>query len=74
LKARRAEVELGQRADGYIEVLSGLDLNDKVITEGIIRVREGSDLRLQERSMLSPQGALAERSRGGGGAASTAAN
>lgn len=55
LIARRVKVELGQRAEGYIEVVSGLDPGDKVITEGIIRVREGSELRLRDKSMLSPE-------------------
>ena len=55
LIARRVKVELGQRAEGYIEVVSGLDLGDRVITEGIIRVREGSELRLRDKSMLSPE-------------------
>ena len=58
-KARRVEVELGQRADGYIEILSGLASGDQVITEGIIRVREGSELRLHDRSLLAPAGSLA---------------
>src|SRR6056297_1647989 len=48
LKARRIEVELGQRADGYIEVVSGLEAGDRVITEGIIRVREGSELKVRD--------------------------
>ncbi len=55
LIARRVKVELGQRAEGYIEVVSGLDPGDNVITEGIIRVREGSELRLRDKSMLSPE-------------------
>lgn len=64
-KARRVEIELGQRADGLIEVVSGLSRDDKVITEGIIRVREGSEIRIRDRSMLAPEGTMA---RGGGGA------
>ena len=72
-KARRVEVDLGQRADGYIEVVSGLSSDDKVITEGIIRVREGAEVRLRERTMLSPEGALAGR-RGGGANGSAGAS
>lgn len=70
LKARRVEVQLGQRADGYIEVVSGLTAGDKVITEGIIRVREGSDIRLQDKSILAPDSTIA----GSGPSASGAAN
>ncbi|MEO1322345.1 MAG: efflux RND transporter periplasmic adaptor subunit [Pseudomonadota bacterium] len=70
LKARRIEVELGQRAEGYIEVLSGLAAGDRVITEGIIRVREGSEVRLQDKSLLDPGRSLA----GGGAGGPSAAN
>lgn len=73
-KARRVEVELGQRADGFIEILSGLASGDQVITEGIIRVREGSEIRLQDRSLLAPAGSLAGGGRGGANGAAGAAN
>ncbi|MEM7493684.1 MAG: efflux RND transporter periplasmic adaptor subunit [Pseudomonadota bacterium] len=53
--ARRAPVELGARSDGYIEVLSGIQLGDQIITEGIIRVREGAPIIIRDRSMLEPQ-------------------
>ena len=70
LKARRAEVQLGQRADGFIEVVSGLAAGDQVIVEGIIRVREGTEIRLQDRSLLAPDSTMA----GSGPSASGAAN
>ena len=66
LKARRVEVELGQRAEGFIEVMSGLTPGDQVIVEGIIRVREGSEINVQDRSLLAPD---APRSGGRPGAA-----
>ena len=59
LKARRIEVELGQRAEGFIEVKSGLDQGDRVITEGIIRVRDGSELKVEDRWLLEPGGPIA---------------
>nr|WP_070959894.1 efflux RND transporter periplasmic adaptor subunit [Hyphomonas sp. Mor2] len=68
-KARRTEVQLGQRADGYIEVVSGLALGDLVITEGIIRIREGSEVKMQDRRMLDPGGPLT-----GGGPSSGASS
>lgn len=73
-KARRVEVELGQRADGFIEVVAGLSPDDKVITEGIIRVREGTEVRLRERTMLSPEVPLAGRGRGSANGSTGAAN
>lgn len=59
LKARRIEVQLGQRTNGYIEVLSGLAAGDQVITEGIIRVREGSELKVEDKRLLDPGGSAA---------------
>lgn len=73
-KARRVEVQLGQRADGFVEVVSGLSPDDKVITEGIIRIREGAEVRLRERTILSPEGALANRGQGGANGSTGAAN
>ena len=52
--ARRVKVDLGLRSDGYIEILSGLQQGDQVITEGVIRVREGAPVRVQDKSMLYP--------------------
>jgi len=74
LKARRVEVELGQRSDGYIEVRSGLAAGDQVITEGIIRVREGSEIRLEDPSLLDPSGPMADGGGRAGSSASSAAN
>lgn len=55
LVARRIPVDLGQRSDGYIEVVSGLELGEQLVTEGIIRVREGAPIVIRDRSMLEPQ-------------------
>lgn len=54
LKARRAAVKLGLRSGGYVEVLEGLSAGDRIITEGIIRVREGAAVVVRKKSMLSP--------------------
>ncbi|MEL7112274.1 MAG: efflux RND transporter periplasmic adaptor subunit [Pseudomonadota bacterium] len=74
LIARRVEVELGQRANGYIEVVAGLEASDQVITEGIIRVREGSELVLRDKSMLAPVVPGDGRSMAGSSAAIGASN
>lgn len=52
--AKRKEVKLGKFQDGYVELISGLDAGTKVITEGVIRVREGSPVKIQDISMLLP--------------------
>ena len=74
LKARRVEVELGQRADGFIEVKSGLVQGDRVITEGIIRVRDGSELKLQDRSLLDPSRPIVSGGPNAGASAGSVAN
>jgi len=40
-KAARVRVDIGQRRDGKVEVLKGLDLNDMVVTAGQLKLREG---------------------------------
>ncbi|MEM9740675.1 MAG: efflux RND transporter periplasmic adaptor subunit [Pseudomonadota bacterium] len=65
LLARRTEVQLGQRSAGYIEVRDGLSLGDRVVTEGIIRVREGAPVRVRDPAMLQPQPVAGTVSAGG---------
>jgi membrane fusion protein, multidrug efflux system len=71
LIARRKEVKLGLRQAGYVEVMSGLAASEDVITEGIIRVREGAAVEIQDQSMLLPKTMSGKKS-GGGTAGSTA--
>ncbi len=40
-KAQRAIVELGRRAGGQIEILSGLQAGDRVVTDGVVKLRPG---------------------------------
>ncbi len=56
LVARRHEVTLGLRQDGVVQVMTGLERGDRVITEGIIRVRQGSPIVIQEKTLLLPDG------------------
>ena len=70
LAAKRTEVKLGALDNGYLEVLSGLTSSDKVITEGIIRVRNGSPIKIENKSMLNPssnRGNVASGGNAGGG-------
>lgn len=52
--AKRVEVKLGTLEGGYVEVLSGLEKDTLVITEGVIRVRDGSEVIIRDLSMLLP--------------------
>jgi RND family efflux transporter MFP subunit len=42
LAVRRREVRLGSSADGRVEVLQGLDVGERVVTEGLFALSEGS--------------------------------
>ncbi|WP_371396772.1 efflux RND transporter periplasmic adaptor subunit [Fretibacter rubidus] len=68
-KATRIEVKLGALQDGYIEVISGLEAGQRVITEGVIRVREGAEIKIESKDMLKPRvggGMTGNRSSAGG--------
>lgn len=69
LVARRKEVTLGLRQDSYVEVIAGLELGEAVITEGIIRVREGAAVIVRDPSLLLPKG-----SSGSGGSTGASAS
>jgi membrane fusion protein (multidrug efflux system) len=45
-KARRAKVEIGQRRDGMVEILQGLDPADVVVTAGQQKIRDGVPVRV----------------------------
>lgn len=47
-RARRVEVRLGQRLQGEVEVLSGLQLGDAVVVRGIQRLRNDAPVRVVE--------------------------
>ena len=77
LAAKRKEVKLGALDNGYIEVLSGLSQSDRVITEGVIRVRDGAEIKIENESLLIPTARKNEASGGGrasGGGVSAAGN
>lgn len=46
LTARQVEIEVGDRRFGLVEVLSGLEEGDRVVTEGIVKLRDGMNVRL----------------------------
>lgn len=56
---RQKEVETGRRQVGSVEILSGLQPGDRVVTEGIIRVREGAEVIIRDESILYPDGGTA---------------
>ena len=53
-KAVRQKVEIGQRRDGKVEIVSGLAANDLVVTEGHLKMREGVAVKLAEPPGTAP--------------------
>ena len=45
-KAERRIVKMGDRQMGYVEILSGLEEGEEVVTEGVVNVSEGSILKV----------------------------
>lgn len=45
-KAVKTEIELGERKPGWVQVLSGIEAEQSVITQGTLRVRDGSSVRV----------------------------
>lgn len=54
--AQQRVVKIGARSEGYVEILDGLSIGERIVTEGIIRVRQGSEVLLKDKSMLTPAG------------------
>jgi membrane fusion protein (multidrug efflux system) len=48
LVARERMIETGERRFGSVEVLSGLELGERIVTEGIVKLRDGAVVRLAE--------------------------
>ncbi|MEO8463777.1 MAG: efflux RND transporter periplasmic adaptor subunit [Gammaproteobacteria bacterium] len=58
LTARQQQIEIGGRRFGTVEVKSGLEAGDTIVIEGIVKLRDGIQVRLDEAA-----GAVSERSR-----------
>ena len=51
----RRRIEIGARRPGRVEVLSGLELGEQVVTEGTHRVRPGGGVRIVEVAGAAPE-------------------
>jgi membrane fusion protein (multidrug efflux system) len=47
-KATRVKVETGQRRDGKVEILSGVNRDDTIVTAGQIKLRDGAQVRVAD--------------------------
>jgi len=55
-RVRRTEVRTGQHLNGRVEIVSGLRPGQRVVTEGIIKVTDGMEVRLQGQGQGRPGG------------------
>jgi membrane fusion protein (multidrug efflux system) len=62
--ARQQQIEVGGRSFGVVEVLSGLAEGDVIVTEGIVKLRDGSPVRVED-----ADAAISERTQNVEGAA-----
>lgn len=56
-KAERRIVKMGELQAGYVEILSGLEEGDEVVTEGVVNVSEGSILNIINPAITDAQAA-----------------
>ena len=47
-RIRRQQIRIGRRMPGHVEVLDGLAEGERVVTEGVLRVRAGVEVRVLE--------------------------
>jgi len=47
-RAQRQKIEIGQRREGKVEVLAGLGAEDRIVTAGVVKVRDGAVLKVAE--------------------------
>lgn len=53
-KAQRQKVDIGQRREGRVEIVSGLKAGDVVVTAGQIKLREGAAVRVAQPATPAP--------------------
>jgi membrane fusion protein (multidrug efflux system) len=45
--AHEQQIQIGERRFGSVEVLGGLDEGDRIVTEGIVKLRDGVRVRVE---------------------------
>ncbi|MCA8904617.1 MAG: efflux RND transporter periplasmic adaptor subunit [Hyphomonas sp.] len=53
LVAERRKVDVGLRQKGRVEVVSGLEAGDTIVSDGLIRVRDGAPIVVRDRGILN---------------------
>jgi len=60
-KAKRTPVQLGSRQPGVVEITEGLAEGDRIVTEGIIKLRDGMQVRTADQSVARSGGPPGEK-------------
>jgi len=71
-KVARVKIDIGQRRDGKVEVLKGLDFNDLVVTAGQLKLRDGMSVTISPSA--GPASAAAPAARTNADSSETAAS
>ncbi len=53
-KATRQKIDIGQRREGKVEVLAGLDPDDVIVTAGVVKLREGAPVTVVNAAPAAP--------------------
>jgi len=53
-QAQRLEVQIGQRRDGWVEILSGLEAGAQVVVSGLQKVRDGARVQASFADVMPP--------------------
>lgn len=64
--ARQRSIQLGRRSGQMVEVLDGLQAGERIITEGVHRIRDGSQVQIARELRLTAGGVVAGIAASGG--------
>lgn len=67
--ARQRTIELGRRTGTMVEVLDGLEVGERIISEGVHRIRDGAPVAITRETSLGADGVMAGIAAAGSGAA-----
>ncbi|MFE8070052.1 efflux RND transporter periplasmic adaptor subunit [Marinobacteraceae bacterium S3BR75-40.1] len=70
LAAQRRSVKTGETRDGQVEILEGLKAGDRVVNAGLLRLRNGQPVEVQDKQEKDKQQSTAESEANAKGAAS----
>lgn len=45
-KVKQTEVEIGQRINGYVEIVKGVKAGDSVVTDGVVKISDGDTVQI----------------------------